>query len=239
MKKRGETATVAPEKEINPKEELKPEKKEKKAKKKPQKKSEKKTKKSAKKVKEVDKTAEKEKKRAEKANKRLDPSFKNVVPYADYDEKLNVIVNRDNTAFDYIKIKTKDLMNAGTDELERDRIALTRAYRMMKGSIKIISLNFPCSTIKQDRYIQDRIDKAKDSRFIPWLKAKQYELKFLQNNTSEREYYIMVNGDNAEECAKTRNILLNALIDQAEACEKEQKIKLIEKINNPNTFVSV
>ena len=181
----------------------------------------------------------KQQKKAARKNKRVDPSIKDIIPYADYDETNDVFVNRDDTAFDIIRIRTKDLMNAGTDELQNDVIAYTKAYRLIQDDIKLYCLNFPCNTQAQVKYFDDRMAKVKKPQFKPWLKLKQDELKYLSENTSQREFYMRISGHTAEECAKNRNLALSALGDLGDRCEYNRRIRIMEKINNPNSFILI
>ncbi len=159
---------------------------------------------------------EKGKKKAQQVDKR----FADLWPGACYDEEKALYVNKDGTCFDFVRVKAKDINNVSGDEIEIAEMRFERLYRTLADDIKIVCLNYPCNTSEQVRYFQRKIRNTNNAVYDEWLNIQKRELEYLHNNTTQREYFIMVMGVTPDEVVKDRDTVLSVLGTGKGLCEE-------------------
>ena len=74
-----------------------------------------------------------------------------------------------------------------------------------KDPFKIISLNLPVSTQKQQQYLEKKIREAKNALSLRFLRKKLKELQYLEWGRTNREYFLFLYGSTELGC-KDRKI---------------------------------
>ena len=93
-----------------------------------------------------------------KANKtHVSDTVKDIIDIYFYDDKLKCFIKKDKTYMDIIQINTKDLVSASNDDIEYDIMRYIKLYKMYADDIKIVAMNFPCRTGKQQEYFRHKI----------------------------------------------------------------------------------
>lgn len=158
--------------------------------------------------------------KGKKKVRQFDKRFADLWPGAYYDEEKALYVNKDGTCFDFLRVKAKDINNISGDEVEIAEMRFERLYRTLADDIKIVFLNYPCNTSEQVRYFQRKIKNAKNAVYIEWLNINKRELEYLHDNTTQREYFIMVMGVTPDELERNRDTVFQVLGTGKGLCEE-------------------
>lgn len=163
------------------------------------------------------------------------------LPEIIWDDNFDCFVKEDGSCIDFVKIVSKDLSNISQDEIEVDQYRFMKLYRTYSDDLKIICMNFPCNTQKQQRYLEKKINDTKNKVQKDSLKRKLNELKWLEKNRSTREYYYMVLSKSIEDHRNNKNIIFGSLTSGrdglVENLSKEEKIQIFFKLNNKCSLI--
>lgn len=161
-----------------------------------------------------------------------------LIPIEQYDENLNAFVMRNEDRYmDIVQIISDDLMNKSDYEIDYLNMCWAKFYKTCAADIKLISLNFPTNTTKQQKYIEYKLNQTKNPVFKYFLQNKLSELIQIGKNRSDREYYIMYFAKSAEQLKDIRDIFSSSLMSNGLCCylDKEKKLQILYKFNNPNS----
>lgn len=164
-----------------------------------------------------------------------DKKILELIPIKEYREKFFIL--KDESLMDFMQIKTKNLASAKEDEVEYDILKFARLYKTYDDSLKIIGLNFPTDTKKQQQYLRHKINNTESPEHILFLEHKLNELEWLEKNRTDREYYLMFFAPDELKFRDNRNIIQNSLKDLVEIIPLEKKLQVLFKINNKNTAI--
>lgn len=189
------------------------------------------------------------KKRAEKKKKKnmdtgmIEKNNRDLLPHIHYDSENHCFVDSSNNhCFDFIRICSKDLVNASEDEISYDQNRFTKLYKIYADDIKIIAMNFPCSTINQQQYIKKKINGTKNQKRIYWLKKRLAELEWLEKNRTTREYYFMILANGLDTFLADKNHLFSCLHTGKNGMVEEvtfnEKVQILFKMNNKSSQVN-
>ena len=176
-------------------------------------------------------------------NNNIDKASREILPDIYYDRLNECFVNeKENLIFDIIKICSKDLVNSSDDEIDYDQYRYTKLYKIYSEDLKIICMNFPCNTQKQQSYLKKKIEKTNNAKMKHWLQRRLDELEWLEKNRTTREYYYMIFSQNLEEHLSNKNNIFSALQSGrnglCETISEEEKIQILYKLNNKSSFIS-
>lgn len=164
------------------------------------------------------------------------------IPICRYDTDHEVYLMTDQTYMDILMINSKDLITSSPDDVEFDCLKFAKLYKVYGEDIKIISMNFPCNTIRQQEYFRKKIENAGNEVFKSWLESKLKELIFLEKNNTTREFYLMFFSKNIEEHNKNLTTILSVLSTGRDGLisklPAEKKHQILYKLNNKNSLVS-
>lgn len=123
-------------------------------------------------------------------NNNIDKASREILPDIYYDRLNECFVNeKENLIFDIIKICSKDLVNSSDDEIDYDQYRYTKLYKIYSEDLKIICMNFPCNTQKQQSYLKKKIEKTNNAKMKHWLQRRLDELEWLKR-TGQQESII-------------------------------------------------
>ncbi len=176
-------------------------------------------------------------------NNNIDKASREILPDIYYDRLNECFVNeKENLIFDIIKICSKDLVNSSDDEIDYDQYRYTKLYKIYSEDLKIICMNFPCNTRKQQSYLKKKIEKTNNAKMKHWLQRRLDELEWLEKNRTTREYYYMIFSQNLEEHLSNKNNIFSTLQSgRNKLCEtisEEEKIQILYKLNNKSSLIS-
>ena len=176
-----------------------------------------------------------EQKELKKERKNTLPSTRRVLPFIDIDED-DVFITKQGY-LDIYQINTRDTINLSESERKVYVYSFIAFLRNFVEDFKIIIMNFPVNTVKQQEYIESRITNCKNEIYINYLKEELDKLKFMEKHRNNKEYFLMVFMKNeADRDAMMKKIeLVQNIAVPLRQLDLEKKIKILFKLNNMNT----
>lgn len=177
----------------------------------------------------------KEQKELKKEMKNTLPSTRKVLPFADIDED-DVFITKQGY-LDIYQINTRDTSNLSDDERKVYVYSFIAFLRNFVEDFKIIIMNFPVNTVKQQEYIEGRIADCKDEIFINYLEEELEKLRFMEKHRNNKEFFLMVfmkNKNEKDNMTKKVELVQNIAVPLRQL-DLEKKIKILFKLNNMNT----
>lgn len=186
-------------------------------------------------LKEKKKLKKKELKEIRKEDKKVLLTTKELLPFKDADADDSIVTKMGH--IDIFQIDSKDIYSL--NEIER-KMHIYSFVSFLRGYIydfKLISMKFPVNTLKQQRFLEKKLKECDNEVYANFLKEKLDQLIFLEENRQNKEFYIMIfikDTDNKEEVKglllRNQNIAI-----QLKTLDIEKKLKILFKLNNPNT----
>ena len=145
----------------------------------------------------------------------------------------------DKSYVDIMQIVTKDLISASESEIEFDMLQFEKFYKMYAADCKIIGINFPTDTKRQQQYFQHKINTTDNPLFKEILQTKYDELVDVNLYYTDREYYLMIFCPSYEKYLEARNIITVTLknVGLISDISVEKKIMILTKLCNKATSV--
>lgn len=184
--------------------------------------------------------------RADRKEKRQIASFskRNVntsvlLPFRQY--KNDCFYMDDGGFVDFIKINCKDILSLSEDEKEIINYTFEKFYKTYSGDMKLIGINMPVDTTKNQSYMQHKLVNCKNSvqrRFL--LEELEYE-KTAQEMITQREFYLCFFFDSLEQRKDALNECISILGEQslAEQLTQQEKETIIYQLCNKNVPVDI
>ncbi len=189
-----------------------------------------------KKIKKEEKKQKKlELKEIRKANKDVLASTKNLLGFVDVDDDDSIRMN--NGYIDIFQIDSKDIYSLTDVEITMNVynfIAFLRAYPF---DIKLITMNFPVNTLKQQEFIKKKIKECDNEKYYYELIEELEQLVRLEATKQNREFYMMIFIKDTEDKESIKRTLFRSqnIAVQLMPLDIEKKLKILFKLNNPNT----
>ncbi|HBC2034673.1 TPA: hypothetical protein I9Z65_002925 [Clostridium perfringens] len=187
------------------------------------------------KIKQEKKAKRQEQKELKKESKNTLPSTRKVLPFIDIDED-DVFITKQGY-LDIYQINTRDTSNLSEDERKVYVYSFIAFLRNFVEDFKIIIMNFPVNTVKQQEYIEGRIAECKDKIFINYLEEELEKLRFMEKHRNNKEFFLMVfmkNKNEKDNMTKKVELVQNIAVPLRQL-DLEKKIKILFKLNNMNT----
>lgn len=132
---------------------------------------------------------------------RIRKSVQELIPLVDFDADKGFFYTGDG-CLDLIQITSKDLVNASADEVEYDCLKFAKLYKTYESDLKIIALNFPCSTDRQQEFLNYKMQNTANAVYQSYLQRCIDELVWIGKHDTTREYYFMIFAKTIEELEK-------------------------------------
>lgn len=176
-----------------------------------------------------------EQKELKRERKNTLPSTRRVLPFIDIDED-DIFITKQGY-LDIYQINTRDTINLSESERKVYVYSFIAFLRNFVEDFKIIIMNFPVNTVRQQEYIEGRIANCKNEIYINYLKEELDKLKFMEKHRNNKEYFLMVFMKNeADRDAMMKKIeLVQNIAVPLRQLDLEKKIKILFKLNNMNT----
>ena len=190
------------------------------------------------KLKEEKKNEKLELKELRKADKEVLKSTKDLLGFVDVDDDDTIIMS--NGYLDLFQVDSKDIYSLTEDETRLhiyNFIAFLRSYPY---DFKIISMKFPVNTSVQQEFIKRKLKECDNQLYYNSLVEELEQLVYLEETRQNREFYIMIFAKNKEEKENIKRTLFwnQNIAVQLIPLSLEKKLKILFKMNNPNTKLS-
>ena len=186
-------------------------------------------------LKEKKKLKKKELKEIRKEDKKVLLTTKELLPFKDADDDDSIITKMGH--IDIFQIDSKDIYSLNEIERKMHIYSFVSFLRGYVYDFKLITMKFPVNTLKQQRFLEKKLKECDNEIYANFLKEKLDQLIFLEENRQNKEFYIMIfikDTDNKEEVKglllRNQNIAI-----QLKPLDIEKKLKILFKLNNPNT----
>ncbi|XZH53324.1 hypothetical protein ACSW8Q_17580 (plasmid) [Clostridium perfringens] len=186
-------------------------------------------------IKQEKKAKYQEQKELKKERKNTLPSTRRVLPFIDIDED-DIFITKQGY-LDIYQINTRDTINLSESERKVYVYSFIAFLRNFVEDFKIIIMNFPVNTVKQQEYIEGRIADCINEIYINYLKEELDKLKFMEKHRNNKEYFLMVfmkNEVDRDAMMKKIELVQNIAVPLRQL-DLEKKIKILFKLNNMNT----
>ena len=189
-----------------------------------------------KKIKKEEKKQKKlELKEIRKANKDVLASTKELLGFVDVDDDDSIIMK--NGYLDIFQIDSKDIYSLTDVETTMNIYNFIAFLRSYPFDIKLITMNFPVNTLKQQEFIKKEIKECDNEKYYYELIEELEQLVYLESTRQNREFYIMIFIKDTEEKESIKRTLFRSqnIAVQLIPLDLEKKLKILFKLNNPNT----
>ncbi|PFE34858.1 hypothetical protein CN270_09185 [Priestia megaterium] len=176
--------------------------------------------------------------KAEKKEKlpEVKKSVADIIPIIDQSDSGLFQLKDDGGFFGIWQLQSTDINAMHDQEAGRNIYTLAKTYQGDKDPFKIISLNLPVSTQKQQQYLEKKIREAKNALSLRFLRKKLKELQYLEWGRTNREYFLFLYGP-TELAVKERKDQFMRDIQLAVPLlpvSYEKQINLLYKLYNQN-----
>lgn len=180
----------------------------------------------------------KSKKESIKENKPLDEL--EIITQRHYDEELDAFILKDGKYMDIVEIVSRDLSSKNEEDVYYEIYKKMKFYKTYSDDVKIISLNFPISTLVQRKNLEVYRQKTLDNIRKKWIDIMIDELKNIENTITKREYYLMYFGQNKDIFLKNKTYVLSFMSGKSKIFDELdilKKLKIIKKLYNQNSLI--
>ena len=170
-----------------------------------------------------------------KANKDVLASTKDLLGFVDVDDDDSIIVK--NGYLDIFQIDSKDIYSLTDVETTMNIYNFIAFLRSYPFDIKLITMNFPVNTLKQQEFIKKKIKECDNKKYYYELIEELEQLVYLETTRQNREFYVMIFIKDTEEKESIKRTLFRSqnIAVQLIPLTVEKKLKILFKLNNPNT----
>lgn len=180
---------------------------------------------------------------AEKKEKAARPVSTNkilsVFPIRDYLESEGYFLTSDKTIINLFQIQGKCYYDAADDEIENLVCSNSRLLQRLADDVKIIGMNYPTNTKKQQEYIAYMLNKPELEQYAELLTEKLESLKALEQNTTDRQAFLMVFAKDKGRYQEITRLLTGNSYFVVRPISREKKENIIFKLNNMNKRLKV
>ena len=180
---------------------------------------------------------------AEKKEKAAKPAstdkILSVFPVRDYLESEGYFLTGDKTIINLFQIQGKSYYDASDDEIENLVYSNARLIQRLADDIKIISMNYPTNTKQQQEYIAFMLKRPDLEPYTELLTEKLESLKALEQNTTDRQAFLMVFAKDRGRYEEITRLLSGNPYFVVRPISREKKENIIFQLNNNNKWFKV
>ena len=174
-------------------------------------------------------------KEIKKANKEVLLSTKELLGFIDVDDDDGIIMK--NGYLDIFQIDSKDIYSLTETESTMNIYNFISFLRSYPFDFKLITMNFPVNTLKQQENLKKKIKECDNEKYYYELIEELKQLVYLESTRQNREFYIMIFIKDTEDKESIKRTLFRSqnIAVQFIPLTVEKKLKILFKLNNPNT----
>lgn len=161
-----------------------------------------------------------------------------IIPIRDISDE-NYYITKDNKIIDLFQIKCKSITQASDYEIESQISQLAYFFRRYSNDLKIFAMCYPTNTTVQQKYLQQKVLNSANENHVYFLQQKLYALEFLEENRTDKEFYIMLFADNQKQLREQKELLFTKSSLSIVTIPIEKKNNLFFKINNMNSKIRI
>lgn len=162
-----------------------------------------------------------------------------VFPIRDYLEAEGYFLTGDNAIINLFQIQGKSYYDAADDEIENLVFSNSRLLQRLADDIKIISMNYPTNTKQQQEFISYMLKKPELERYSEMLTEKLESLQALEQNTTDRQAFLMVFAKDKGRYEEITRLLSGNSYFVVRPIGREKKENIIFQLNNMNKRIKV
>lgn len=138
-----------------------------------------------------------------------------------------------------LQIQTTDILSKNESEVEQYISGQTRFLRTYLNSFKEINLNFPTNCTTQRDYWEKKLANATMEVQRKFIERKLYEFDYLEENRTNREFFIMLFASTVEEL--NRSVRDFKRLSQSSfpvySIDTQKKTEILFLLNNQNSKI--
>lgn len=139
---------------------------------------------------------------------------------------------------DLFQIESIDIKSMNEVEYNTLILSFTKLLKSYTDDMKIISMNYPSDTSRQQQYLNKIISNCNNENHMRFLEHRLRQLKTIEEKRTNREFFLMIFGRDDKEMINNRYIALTSSRElQVYEIDIDKKIKIIRKLNNMNSKV--
>lgn len=177
-----------------------------------------------------------EKKDLKNAHKNVNKSITDIIDLIDREDEF---IKADYGYANFYQIRSKDVFSLNEDEIEKHIRDFSNLLRQYQEDLKILCMYFPVNTSVQQENIRKKIEQSKNEMHTYYLNKRLKELVFLEDFRQNKEFYIMIFGNNKKEIVENENLLFRLSSDSVkiDKISYDKKIKILFKLGNQNSKI--
>lgn len=177
-----------------------------------------------------------EKKKRTKKEK-VKSSFAEIAPVIDITANGYFQLSDGNGYFDIVQLTSKDIYSLNESDKLKDIYSLAYFYQWYTHDIKVLPLNFPVDTSIQQKNLMKKFNTAKNAAQRFFLQQKIDELKFIEKNRTNREYYMFIYAEDEYTLHSRINSAerLLSVVLPITRLDEDKKVNILYKLNNLNS----
>ncbi|MGG3881426.1 hypothetical protein [Bacillus smithii] len=180
------------------------------------------------------KDAAKQKKKERKKKAHVPLRTIDILPFVRLEEDHIVLKEG---VMDILQISSLDIDSLSEDDLSLLIYQSARFLRSYQFDFKAVSMNFPSNTKVQQEYWKKKREQTTDEQRLKFIDQKLYELKFLEEERTNREFFLFLYAEDKYKLAERKrickNLFKNSFPLQELTPEKKKSILFI--LYNQNT----
>lgn len=175
-----------------------------------------------------------------KKDKKKETSYRKtnaeIFPIRSYDETISAFILSDGSYLDIVEKTPEDVGNMLPDEIEYKMILFAKFLKLYKDDIKLVFMNFPTNTVRQQNQIKQKLEKTNDPVRRKWLERKISELERADKGTHLKECYFFIFSKTLESHQKHMrelSIMEGGLVTMS----FQKKCQILFKMANANSVI--
>ncbi|WP_054637619.1 hypothetical protein [Thalassobacillus sp. C254] len=182
--------------------------------------------------------ANKEPKKVEPEKKvKVKQSFAEIAPVIDITGNGFFQLSDHAGYMEIVQVSSTDIYALNNEDKEKTITLEAFFYQWYHPDFKIIPLNFPVDTSRQQRFIQKKLDRTTNSQYRLFLEQKLRELQFIETERSNREFYMFIYADDEYTLRSRVNDVASQknMVSPIIRLSEEKKMNILYKLSNLNT----
>ena len=175
-----------------------------------------------------------------KTKHKVEPTTRDIHPLADYVEGVYQL--RDSFGYlDIFQVTSKDLYAQNEQDTDLDVYTFDRLIRANSEDMKVIGLTYPVDTGGQQGHLIRKRDQATDLLQIQFLQQKIDELAYLQENRTNKEFFLFIFGETRQILQERVKVAKNltSISFPLQDLTKSKRDNLLYKLGNQNSKLAM
>lgn len=162
-----------------------------------------------------------------------------VFPIRDYLTQENYFITNQNTILNLFQIQGRCYYDASDEEIENLVYSNAKFLQKYSDDFKIISMNYPTNTRQQQDFLSYMMQREDLQKFSDMLQKKLESLQALEQNTTDRQAFVMVFAKDKGHYQELLRLLYGNPYFVIQTISREKKENIIFQLNNMNKRIKV